>query len=165
MYICIYIYILCIERESDSCIYIYIYIIMYVYTYIYIYIHTCVCVYIYIYMYTHILYNFLHFYYCYLSSLSYQLVRSSGWKCAIVGIIYIYIYTDIICVCMYIYIYIYTCMLKGVRFLVGVPWRGSISACFAWGNLYVNSIFSKSAEKAEPSETPRHIYDGKPTTA
>ena len=27
--------------------------------------------------------------------------------------------------------------------LVGVPWRGSVSACLAWGDLFVNNVFMK----------------------
>ena len=43
--------------------------------------------------------------------------------------------------------------------LVGVPWRGSVSARLAWGDLV------KSVENAEHSETAGHTYEGTPTTA
>ena len=43
--------------------------------------------------------------------------------------------------------------------IVGVPWRGSVSACLAWGDLCQNHVL-KSAEKAEPAETPWQTYDG-----
>ena len=51
--------------------------------------------------------------------------------------------------------------------IAGVPWRGSVSACLAWGDVFVKNMFLAlaSAEKAEPSETPWHTYDGTPTTA
>ena len=39
--------------------------------------------------------------------------------------------------------------------IVGVPWRGSVSARLAWGLFLSTTLFvSTSAEKAEPSETP-----------
>ena len=38
-------------------------------------------------------------------------------------------------------------------------------ACLAWEDLFANDAVLKSAEKAEPSETPWHAYDGTPTTA
>ena len=46
-----------------------------------------------------------------------------------------------------------------------MPWRGSVSACLAWGDVFVKHIVLKGAEKAEPSETPWHTYDGTPATA
>ena len=49
--------------------------------------------------------------------------------------------------------------------IVGVPGRGSVSAGLAWGDLLVEHISGKSAEKAEPSETPWHTYDGTPMMA
>ena len=45
------------------------------------------------------------------------------------------------------------------------PWRGSVSACFARGDLFVESLVRESAENAEPSETPWHACDGTPRTA
>ena len=45
--------------------------------------------------------------------------------------------------------------------VVGVPWRGSVSVCLARGELFCQKrLFSKSAEKAEPSKTPWHTFDG-----
>ena len=49
--------------------------------------------------------------------------------------------------------------------IVGVPWRVPISACLAWSDAFANNSVSTSAEKAEPSETPWHTYDGTPATA
>jgi len=52
------------------------------------------------------------------------------------------------------------------RSILGVPWRGSAQACLARGDLPVkHSAASAGAEKAEPSETPRHTYGGTPATA
>ena len=49
--------------------------------------------------------------------------------------------------------------------IVGVPWRGLVSAGSAWCGLFVKHIILKGAEKAEPYETPWHTYDGTPTPA
>ena len=42
---------------------------------------------------------------------------------------------------------------------------GAVSACLAWGDLCAIVYAYTSAEKAEPSETPWHTYDGTPATA
>ena len=42
---------------------------------------------------------------------------------------------------------------------------GSVSACLAWGDFVFEPSLKRSAENAEPSETPWHTYDGTPTTA
>ena len=42
---------------------------------------------------------------------------------------------------------------------------GSVSACLALGDFVFKPLLKTSAEKAEPSETPWHTYDGTPATA
>ena len=47
------------------------------------------------------------------------------------------------------------------RAIVGVPWRGSVSACLAWGDLLVKNIVYKQVLKR--LSPPRH--HGTPTMA
>ena len=47
----------------------------------------------------------------------------------------------------------------GGRPIVGVPWQGSVSACLAWGDLFVKHTFVKAPKIMSTSETPWHIYD------
>ena len=65
-----------------------------------------------------------------------------------------------------IYLFIFICWSGGWKCaLVGVPWRGSVSAHLAWGDIVVSTCCQNCSENAEHSETVGHTYKGIPTTA